>query len=156
MGKKTAADSTICQNRRAGHRFEILEKLECGIVLTGTEVKSIREKQASIEEGYARIEGQELWLIGAHVATYRFGHDSGHEPLRRRKLLVHRREIAKLRVRVEQKGLTLVPLRLYFNERGIVKLTLGVARGKRQVDKRADMKARDHKREMDRAVHRRR
>ena len=156
MSKKAAPDNVICRNRRASHSFEILEKLECGIALMGTEVKSIREKQASIEEGYARIEGHELWLIGAHVASYRFGHDSGHEPLRRRKLLVHRREIAKLKIRVEQKGLTLVPLQLYFNERGIAKLTLGVARGKRQSDKRADLKARDHKREMDRAMHRRR
>jgi len=156
MAKRGPSDNTICTNRRASHRFEILEKVECGIALTGTEVKSVREKQVSIEEAYARIEGGELWLIGAHVATYRFGHDRGHEPLRRRKLLVHRREIAKLRVRVEQKGLTLVPLRLYFNDRGIAKLTLGVARGKRQADKRADMKTRDHKREMDRAMHARR
>jgi len=155
MGKRQDHDNTICRNRRVSHRFEILEKLECGIALGGTEVKSLRDRQASIEEAYVRIDGGELWLIGAHIAAYRFGTVKPHEPTRKRKLLAHAREIAKLTRRVEQKGFTLVPLAMYFNSRGIAKVSLGVVRGKKLADKRQDMKARDHQREMERAARRR-
>lgn len=156
MAKKATPDNIVCRSRKAAHRFHILERLECGIALMGTEVKSLRERNASIEEAYARIEGGELWLIGCHIATYKFGHEFNHEPLRRRKLLAHARQIHKLKARVEQKGLTLVPLQIYFNDRGVAKLSLGLAQGKRTADKREDLKARDHKREIDRAMRRKR
>jgi SsrA-binding protein len=156
MAKKATPDNIVCRNRKAAHRFHILERIECGIALLGTEVKSLRERAVSIEEAYARIEGGELWLIGCHIATYRFGHDRSHDPLRRRKLLAHARQIQKLRARVEQKGLTLVPLKIYFNERGVAKVSIGLAQGKRRADKREDLKARDHKREINRAMHRKR
>lgn len=154
MSKQTPTDDTVCRNRKAAFRFEILEQFECGIMLRGTEVKSLRDKNASIEEAYARIEDDELWLIGAHIAAYTFAHSQNHEPLRRRKLLIHAREIGKLRPQVEQKGLTLVPLRIYFNERGIAKVTVALCRGKTLGDKRRTLQTREHKREMDRALHR--
>ena len=124
MGKKGQPDNTICRNRKASHKFHLLEKLECGLVLTGTEVKSLRERAASLEEAYARIEGGELWLIGFHISPYTAGTTKAHDPLRKRKLLVHARELVKIRPKVEQKGLTLVPLSVYFNERGIAKVSL--------------------------------
>lgn len=156
MAKKTPRDNTVCRNRKATYRFQILEELECGIVLQGTEVKSLRERTASIEEAYARIEDGELWLIGCHIAAYKFGHTRNHDSLRRRKLLVHARELRRLKPKVEQKGLTLVPLALYFNERGVAKVSLGLARGKRRADKRQDLQKRDHQREIERAMRRRR
>lgn len=156
MAKKTAPDRTVCRNRKATHRFYILEKIECGIALVGTEVKSLRERAASIEEAYARIENDELWLVGCHIAAYKFGHTRNHEPQRRRKLLVHAREFHKLKPKTEQKGLTLVPLAIYFNERGVAKVLLGLAVGKKVADKRQDLKARDHMREIDRAMRRKR
>ncbi len=152
MVKKSTPDTTICRNRKARHRFEILEKIECGLVLGGSEVKSLRDGAASIEEAYARIESGELWLIGVHIGAYRYAHTQVHESLRRRKLLVHKRELRKLKVKVEQKGTTLVPLSLYFNDRGIAKLLLGIARGKSLSDKRQTLKTRDHQREMQRAM----
>ena len=152
MAKRRASDNSVCRNRKASFRFEILEKIECGLVLRGTEVKSLRERACTLEEAYARLEGAELWLIGLHISPYSHGHSANHDPLRRRKLLLHRREIAKIKPKVEQRGLTLVPLRIYFNERGLAKVTIGLARGKRTADKRQDMRARDHKREMDRAT----
>ena len=156
MSKAAPTDNTVCRNRKAGFRFELLEQFECGIALRGTEVKSLRDRNASIEEAYARIDGDELWLIGSHIAAYSFAHAQNHDPLRRRKLLLHGREIRKLRPQVEQKGLTLVPLRVYFNERGIAKVAVALARGKTLVDKRRTLQTREHKREMDRATHRRR
>lgn len=156
MARKASSDNTVCRNRRATHRFQILETIECGIVLAGTEVKGLRERTASIEEAYAYIVDNELWLIGSHIPAYRFSHSQNHEPSRRRKLLVRARELVKLRQRVEQKGLTLVPLNVYFNDRGIAKLTLGLARGKNTSDKRQELQARDHQREIDRAMRRRR
>jgi SsrA-binding protein len=154
MSKNAVPDQTVCRNRKALYRFEILEKLECGIMLRGTEVKSLREKNASIEEAYARIDGDELWLIGAHVAQYKFGHTQSHEPLRRRKLLAHTTEIRKLKHKVDQKGFTLVPLAVYFNNRGIAKVSLGLVRGKKFADKRRDLQTREHQREIDRGMRR--
>ena len=156
MPKPTPTDDTVCRNRKAAFRFEILEQLDCGIMLRGTEVKSLRDKNSSIEEAYARVEDDELWLIGSHIAAYTFAHSQNHEPLRRRKLLIHTREIRKLRPQVEQKGLTLVPLRIYFNERGIAKVTVALCRGKNLGDKRRTLQTREHKREMDRALHHKR
>ena len=156
MGKRQSSDNSVCRNRKAAFRFEILEKFECGLILRGTEVKSLREKACTLEEAYDCLQGGELWVIGLHISPYSHGHNANHDPLRRRKLLLHRREIAKIRPKVEQRGLTLVPLRIYFNERGIAKVTIGLARGKRIADKRQAMKTRDHKREMDREIRLRR
>jgi SsrA-binding protein len=139
------------RNRKAHFRFEILEKIECGVVLQGTEVKSLRAGQVSLEEAYARIQDDEIWLIGAHIAPYEHGNVMNHEPTRPRKLLLHRREIRKLLPKVTQRGLTMVPLAMYFNQRGLAKCTLGLARGKTHDDKRQDIREREQKREMDQA-----
>lgn len=154
--EKRPSEPAVCRNRKATHNFEILEKIECGMVLSGTEVKSLREGQVSIQEAYGQIINNELWLVGCHIGTYRFGHNLPHTPLRRRKLLAHKREIRKLETRMTQKGLTLVPLRIYFNDRGVAKLALGIGKGKRRSDKREDLKQRDHQLEMDRAMRSRR
>ena len=154
--KEPSGDRIICRNRKAKFRYEILETVDCGIVLLGTEVKSLREQSASLDEAFARIERGELWLVDFHISSYKFGHTTNHEPKRRRKLLVHGRELARLRPQVEQKGLTLVPLRVFFNERGLAKVSIALVRGKRFADKRQDLKTRDHKREMDREMRRRR
>jgi len=143
-------DNTVCRNRRAGFRYELLETVECGVSLLGTEVKSLRDRQASLEEAYAWIEGGELWLVGCHIAPYRHGNTQNHEPLRRRRLLVRAAELRRLRPKVEQRGLTLVPLLIRFDERGLAKVTVALARGKNARDKRQDMKARDDRRDMDR------
>lgn len=156
MSRKTAQDHSICRNRRATHRFEILERIECGIVLQGTEVKSLREGAVSLEEAYARIERDEVWLIGCHIAPYTHGHTRIHESLRRRKLLLRARQIRKLKPMLDRRGLTLVPLRLYFNDRGIAKIVLALAQGKKVADKRQALKQREHQREMERATRRRR
>lgn len=143
-------------NRKARHSFHILEVVECGLQLTGTEVKSLRERQAKIDDGFARIRGSEVFLVGVNIATY--ANAIGplqHEPLRERKLLLHRRQIAQLQTHVNQKGKTLVPLAIYF-KRGWAKCELGVAVGKRHFDKRDDLKKRDQQREMAREMQRRR
>ncbi len=154
MSKVPLDTEVICHNRKAAFRFEILERFECGIVLCGTEVKSLRGKNVSLDEAYARLDDDEVWLIGTHIGGYSFATSQKHEALRRRKLLLHAREIRKLRPKVEQKGLTLVPLRMYFNERGIAKVTVALARGKTLGDKRRTIQTREHKREMDRATRR--
>jgi SsrA-binding protein len=143
-------------NRKARHKFHILEKVECGLALTGTEVKSIRSGQATLDEGYARVRGGEVFLVGVNIATYPSA--AGilqHEPLRERKLLLRRRQIAQLETHVKQKGRTLVPLAIYF-KRGWAKCELGVVIGKRQYDKRESIKKRDQQREMAREMGRRR
>ncbi len=144
-----------CRNKKASFKFEWLEKLECGIVLRGTEVKSLRVGQASLEEAYARIEDDELWMIGFHIPPYEHGNVQNHDPTRRRKLLLHRREISRLGQKVVLRGLTLVPLDVHFNERGLAKVTLALARGKTTHDKRQVLQKRDAQREMDRAMRRR-
>ena len=154
MSKSQAQDSIVCRNRKAGFRYEILEKLECGIALQGSEVKSLRERQASIEEAYARIDGGEVWLIGAHIAPYPHARTNPHDPYRRRKLLAQRQEIRRLAPQLDLKGFTLVPLAIYFNSLGMAKVSLGLARGKNVGDKRESLKEREHAREMDRAMRR--
>ena len=157
MPKKKKDDTSICRNRKASFRFELLERVECGIGLRGSEVKSLREGQATLEEAYATIENDELWLIGMHISPYAFDQSvEKNEPNRRRKLRARAREIRKLKPQVEQKGLTLIPVRAYFNERGIAKIEIAVARGKAHADKRQAIREREHRREMDRAIHRRR
>ena len=142
-------DETIAVNRRARHEYAIEETLEAGIVLTGTEIKSIRAHRVNLAEAYARIERGEAWLIGAHIATYAQGNRWNHEPTRTRKLLLHRDQIAELIGLTNQKGLTLVPLRLYIRG-GNAKLEIGVARGKKAHDKRRTIAERDMRRELQR------
>ncbi len=142
---------TITVNRRAYHDYYILESLEAGIVLTGTEIKSIRAGRVSIRDAYARPEGGELWLYNSHIAAYQPGSRHNHEPNRPRKLLLHRRQIDELTGMVTRKGLTVVPLRLYI-KRGIAKVELGVAKGKKIYDKREAQVRREVEREMGRVL----
>jgi SsrA-binding protein len=142
---------TLVLNRQARFNYEILEKVEAGISLVGTEVKSIREGKANIKEAYADIRGGEAWLIGAHINPYSHGNITNHDPLRERKLLLNAREIDRLQGKIMEKGLTLIPLRLYLKGR-LVKLELGVGRGKKLVDKREDLKKKDQEREIQRAI----
>ena len=140
----------IAQNKKAYHEYFIMSKYEAGIVLTGTEVKSMREGKVNLKDSYAHLEHDELWLIGTHISPYMQGNINNHDPLRKRKLLMHVREIDHLKRSIEEKGLTLVPLSLYFSG-GRVKVELGLARGKHQYDKRQDNAERDARRDMDRA-----
>jgi len=140
-------------NRRAFHDYFIDEKYECGMVLTGTEVKSIRDGRCNLRDGYVRIDGHEAWLENVHISPYAQGNLMNHEPIRPRKLLLHRKQIASLIGKVKQKGYTLIPLRVYFS-RNHAKVDVGLARGKRQFDKREAIAARDAKREIERAVRR--
>ncbi len=144
---------TIAQNRRARHEYSVEETFEAGIVLRGTEIKSIRAHKVSLADAYARIDRGEAWIVGLHIAPWesadvRFN----HEPKRSRKLLLHRDEIDELLGKTKAKGLTLVPLRLYITDQGKAKLELGLARGKQTWDRRREIAERDAKRDMDRAV----
>jgi len=151
--KRPPAPTPTVDNRRARFEYEWLEQFEAGIALTGTEVKSIRTGQISIQEAYARIRDGEVWLLSMHVPPYKQGSFSNVDPNRPRKLLIHRKDIDRLSARVSEKGLTLIPVRLYF-KRGKVKIALALARGKKTWDKRRDEKDRDIQREMARAVRR--
>ncbi|MCL0036517.1 SsrA-binding protein SmpB [Dehalococcoidia bacterium] len=142
---------TITINRKAYHDYLIEDTLEAGLVLTGTEIKSIRLGRMNLRDSFARPEGGELWLVGAHIARYEQGGRYNHEPARPRKLLLHKDEILKLSLMVEKKGLTLVPLKVYV-KRGIAKVELGVARGKRLHDKRRTIIQRETEREMERVM----
>ncbi len=142
------------ENRKARHNYFIDETLEAGLVLAGTEVKSLREGRADISESYASAQGGELFLVNAYIPEYTAGNRYNHEPRRPRKLLLHRREIAKLSDQIRREGGTVVPLRVYFNERGIAKVLLGLARGKRQHDKRQTIKERDWNRQKQRLLRR--
>ena len=142
---------TLVQNRQARFNYEILEKVEAGISLVGTEVKSIRDGKANIKEAYADVRDGEVWLVGAHISPYSHGNITNHEPLRERKLLLNAIEIHRLQGKVMEKGLTLIPLRLYMKGR-LIKLELGVGRGKKLVDKREDIKKKDQQREIQRAM----
>jgi SsrA-binding protein len=145
----------ICRNRRAAHEYAILDTLECGLVLVGTEVKSLRDGHAQLEDAYAKIEDEELWLIGCEIPEYTAGNRMNHKPKRTRKLLARRREIGKLAGKASQEGFTLVPLRLYFKD-GRAKVEIAVAKGKQSHDKRQTLKTKEAKREMDRAAVKRR
>jgi SsrA-binding protein len=144
---------TVARNPRASHDYHILESWETGIVLTGTEVKSLRNGKASIKEAYAHVRGGEVWLEGMHVTPYEQGNRWNPEPVRSRKLLLHRKEIEKLIGSVERKGLTLIPLELYFS-RGRAKVALALGKGKKTHDRRQDIKRRIADREMSRAMKR--
>ena len=142
-------DETIAVNRRARHDYAIEETLEAGIVLTGTEIKSVREHKVNIAEAHVRIEHGEAWLVGAHIAEYAHGNRNNHAPNRTRKLLLHRDQISELLGLQSAKGLTVVPLKLYIRG-GVAKLEIGVARGKKAHDKRRSIAERDMRRELDR------
>jgi SsrA-binding protein len=139
----TAAYRVAAHNRRARHNYEIGDTLEAGIVLTGSEVKSLREGRATIAESYAKAENGEIWLINAHIPEYKQAGPFNHEPTRPRKLLLKNREIAKLIGATERAGMSLVPLKLYFNNRGVAKLEIGLGKGKKHYDKRETEKNRD-------------
>jgi SsrA-binding protein len=149
------AEKLIADNRRARHEYQLLERLEAGVVLTGTEVKSLRDGRASLAQAYAEVRDGELWLVGLHISPYEQGSVGAHDPDRPRKLLAHRREIDSLYGKVREKGLTLVPTRLYFKD-GRVKVELAVARGKELRDKRRDIAKREADRQMERALKSRR
>jgi SsrA-binding protein len=146
-----ASWKVVARNRRARHEFDLLEKVEAGIVLTGTEVKSLRNGKSSLEESYAGIENGEVWLYGCDIPEYLQANRMNHKPKRPRKLLLHRREIDKLIAKASEKGHTLVPLQIYFKN-GIAKVELSVARGRKLYDKREALKKQDARRDMDRAL----
>lgn len=150
--KERDPSRTVALNRKARHNYFIDETLEAGIALTGTEVKSLREGRANIGESYATIDEGEIYLLNAHISEYRGGNRFNHEPTRPRKLLLHKREIRKLIGAVQREGVTLVPLSIYFNDRGRAKVKLGIARGKRQYDKRATERDRDWQRRRQRLL----
>ena len=159
MGNKAKNDEegiqVICRNKRAFHDYEISDRLECGLVLTGTEVKGLREGLASLEEAYARIDEDEVWLINSDIPEYSMGNRLNHKPKRSRKLLLHKSELAKFAGKATQRGFTLVPLRMYFKE-GRAKVEVGVARGKQHHDKRQDQKTAEAQRAIRRAMMERR
>jgi SsrA-binding protein len=145
-------EHTVALNRRARHEFTIDETFEAGLVLTGTEIKSIRAGKVNLADAYARVEHDEAWLIGAHIAPWAQGNRYNHEPKRTRKLLLRRSEIDELMGRARAKGQTIVPLRLYLNEKGRAKVELGLARGKQLHDRRRDIATRDARREIAREL----
>ena len=152
---KTTGTKLIAENRRARHDFELLERVEAGVVLTGSEVKSARDGKVQLAQAYADIRGNEAWLVGASIAEYAQKGSSGHEPDRERKLLLHRQEIDSLYGKVREKGLTLVPTRMYFKD-GRVKVEIAVARGRERADKRRVIADRDAQRQIERALKQRR
>ena len=142
----------VAVNKKAYRNFDLIEKFEAGLELLGSEVKSLRAGAADLNGSYARVEDQECWLVGATIAQYQQAGAWQHEPTRKRKLLLHKAEIHRIRTKLEQRGFTLVPLRIYFNDRGLAKIELALARGKRQYDKRQTITTRDQKRDIDRSM----
>jgi SsrA-binding protein len=152
MAQKSESGKLVAENRKARFNYEIEDKLEAGLVLTGSEVKSLRAGKANIADSYASDEGGALYLINAHIAEYSQAGRANHEPTRRRKLLLHRRELDRLRGAIQREGMAVVPLRLYFNARGIAKVQLGIAKGKKLHDKRETEKKRDWERQKGRLM----
>ena len=142
-------EKTVVSNRKARHDYEIVDQVEAGLVLVGSEVKSLRAGRANMGDAYARVIKGEIWVIGMHISPYKEATSQNHDPLRERKLLLHRNEIKKLTRRIDEKGFTLIPLRIYFKN-NIAKIELGIARGKRQYDKKVAIAQKDAKREMER------
>ena len=153
--EKERTDELIADNRKAGHDFHLLEQFEAGLVLTGTEVKSLRDGRASLQQAYADVRDGEAWLVGAHISVYDQGNIANHDPDRDRKLLLHKKELESLAGKVAQRGLTLVPTKLYFKN-GRAKVELALARGKQTIDKRRDIAKRDAERQIQRALKSRR
>ncbi|MGZ8565838.1 MAG: SsrA-binding protein SmpB [Actinomycetota bacterium] len=152
---KDDGEQVVASNRKARHDYEIVDRYECGIVLTGDEVKSLRGGRASLVDAFARVRGSEVWLEGMHIPPYEQGNVKTHEPLRPRKLLLHRRQIQELAEATQERGYALVPLRVYFTH-GVAKVDLAVARGKRRHEKRQAIAEREAEREMEQAAARRR
>lgn len=150
--KSAPTTSPVAENRKAKFRYEILDSIECGMVLAGSEVKSMREGKLSLDEAHIRVTNGELWLVGADLAPYKNAGLWNHDPRRPRKLLVHQREFGKFSGRAHERGLTLIPLRVYFNNRGIAKCVMGLVKGKKIHDKRETMKKRDTERGLQRAM----
>ncbi len=144
--------SVVVTNRKARHEFHILETFDAGIELSGTEVKSLREGRANLKESYIRIQKGEVFLVGAHFSPYSHQGYATHDPTRNRKLLLHNREIGKMQKQLDVKGMTAVPLKLYFNDRGWAKVQIGIAKGKKQFDKKAAKKERDILRDTDKEI----
>lgn len=145
---------TIAQNKKAFHDYEILDRFEAGVSLVGSEVKSIRAGRVSLKDSYVEVQGGEAWLLRCHVSPYEQAGVFNHEPERRRKLLLHEREIHRLDQKVRERGFSIVPLQLYFNDKGRIKAEIALARGKREYEKKQKIKERDIRREMDRDVQR--
>jgi SsrA-binding protein len=153
MGKeKDSFERAVATNRKAYHDYFVEEKFEAGIMLQGTEVKSLRDGRVNLQDSYASVKGGEAFLHHCHISPYSHGNIMNHEPLRTRKLLLHRKEINKLLSKTQQQGLTLIPLRIYFSKRGLAKIELGLAKGKKQHDRRASIKNREASREVERAM----
>ena len=147
-----SSEKTLAVNKKAKFNYSVEESLECGIELQGTEVKSVKAGKFSFSDCYAKIDNEELWLVGLYISPYDFGNRFNHDPARSRKLLVHKKEIKRLKRKVQEKGLTLIPLRFYI-KRSLVKTELGVCKGKKLVDKREDIKKRDIERDLEREFH---
>jgi len=150
--RKEKNEKAVATNRKAYHDYFIEEKFEAGIMLQGTEVKSLREGRVNLQDSYASVKGDEVFLHHCHISPYSHGNIMNHEPLRTRKLLLHRKEIDKLLGKTKQQGLTLIPLRIYFSKRGHAKVELGLAKGKKQHDCRESIKTREASREVERAM----
>lgn len=142
----------VAVNKKAYHNFELVEKFEAGISLVGTEVKSLRNSSADLKGSYARLINDECFLVGATIAPYEQAGENNHEPNRKRKLLLHKHQLYKIRSKLEQRGFTLVPLKIYFNSRGLAKIELALAHGKRQYDKRKSLAERQQKKDVDRQM----
>lgn len=157
-GKKSSQPTTtiVSENRKARHRYEIIDSLECGMMLMGSEVKAMRDGKLSLDEAYIRFQNHELWLIGADISHYANAGMWNHDPRRPRKLLVHKRELDAFGLKAKERGLTLIPLRVYFNARGIAKCVMGLVKGKQLHDKRQTIKDRDTQRGLQRAMRGRR
>ncbi|WP_288531571.1 SsrA-binding protein SmpB [uncultured Secundilactobacillus sp.] len=153
MAKRKAPNDTnvMAQNKKARHDYQILETYEAGLVLTGTEIKSIRDRRINLQDGFAQIRNGEAWLMNVHISEYAQGNQFNHDPLRNRKLLLHKKEIGKLVGATQDKGITIVPLRVYIKN-GVAKVLLGVAKGKHEYDKRETIKKRDQDRQIARAL----
>lgn len=151
-GQPAGKSRPVAENRKARHRFDVLDTLECGLVLRGSEVKSLRDGKISLDEAYGRVRDGELWLIGCNIPEYPQATHWNHEPKRPRKLLVHRRELRKFAGQAHEKGLTLVPLKVYFNDRGVAKVLMGLCRGRKLHDKRDAIKKADVERDLKRAM----
>lgn len=149
--KKPTDKNVMAQNKKARHDYTILNTYEAGIVLTGTEIKSIRARRVNLTDGFAQIRNGEAWLMNIHISEYTQGNRFNHDPLRNRKLLLHKKEINKLQNETQDKGITIVPLRIYLKN-GFAKVLLGVAKGKHEYDKRETLKRRDQKRQIDRVL----
>ena len=151
MKKTKMKDAPLAQNKKARHDYQILETLEAGLVLTGTEIKSVREQRINLKDGFAQIHNGEAWLMNVHISEYTQGNRFNHDPLRARKLLLHKKEIQKLTGQTSEKGITIVPLKVYLKH-GFAKVLLGIAKGKHDYDKRETIKKRDQEREIRRTL----